>query len=357
MHIYIHVPFCTSKCPYCAFGSFSDKFSLVRKYFSALRLEVRDFLAKNPHARISTLFIGGGTPSAVDAELYDEIFALLTPHFAAKAEISSEANPNSASPAWLRAMRELGVNRISFGAQSFNDAKLKFLGRAHSAEQIFLAVQNAKAAGFDNINLDLIYASKFDDKRNLKFEMDELARCEVPHLSAYALSLEENTPFFGRESFKKESAALAKFLFALAADSGFSQYEISNFAARGLRCKHNLAYWRGEDYAGFGAFAVGTSAQVRLSSPKNLRDYIADPLQKHREVLSAQDKRLERIFLGLRCVLGFEAQILDAAELSNAQLLVREKKLKFAEGKFYNPNFLLADEIALFITQESHCGR
>lgn len=357
MHIYIHVPFCTSKCPYCAFGSFSDKFSLAKSYFRALELEVRDFLAKNPHAQISTLFIGGGTPSAVDTELYDEIFALLAPHFAAKAEISSEANPNSASPAWLSAMRELGVNRISFGAQSFNDAKLKFLGRAHSAAQIFMAVQNAKAAGFDNINLDLIYASKFDDKRNLKFEMDELVCCEVPHLSAYALSLEEGTPFFGRESFKKESAALAKFLFALAADSGFSQYEISNFAARGLRCKHNLSYWRGEDYAGFGAFAVGTSGQVRLSSPKNLRDYIVDPLQKQREVLSAQDKKLERIFLGLRCVLGLEAQILNATELSNAQLLVREKKLKFAEGKFYNPNFLLADEIALFITQESRRGR
>ena len=139
--------------------------------------------------------------------------------------------------------------------------------------------------------------------------------------------------------------------------AGFGQYEISNFAARGLRCKHNLAYWRGEDYAGFGAFAVGTSGQVRLSSPKNLQDYIADPLQKQREALSAQDKKLERIFLGLRCVLGLEAQILDAAELSNAQLLVRAKKLKFGEGKFYNPNFLLADEIALFITQESRRGR
>ena len=124
MHIYIHVPFCTSKCPYCAFGSFSDKFSLVKSYFRALELEVRDFLAKNPQAKISTLFIGGGTPSAVDAGLYDEIFALLAPRFTVKAEISSEANPNSASPAWLRAMRKLGVNRISFGAQSFNDAKL-----------------------------------------------------------------------------------------------------------------------------------------------------------------------------------------------------------------------------------------
>lgn len=156
MHIYIHVPFCTSKCPYCAFGSFSDKFSLAKSYFRALKFEVRDFLAKNPHAQISTLFIGGGTPSAVDTGFYDEIFALLAPHFTAKAEISSEANPNSASPAWLRTMQGLGVNRISFGAQSFNDAKLKFLGRAHSAAQIFLAVQNAKAAGFDNINLDLI---------------------------------------------------------------------------------------------------------------------------------------------------------------------------------------------------------
>ena len=108
---------------------------------------------------------------------------------------------------------------------------------------------------------------------------------------------------------------------------------------------------------GFGAFAVGTGGQVRLSSPKNLRDYIADPLQKQREALSAQDKKLEHIFLGLRCILGVDAQILDATELSNAQLLVQAKKLKFGEGKFYNPNFLLADEIALFITQSSQSGR
>ena len=129
MHIYIHVPFCTSKCPYCAFGSFSDKFSLAKSYFRALELEVRDFLAKNPHAQISTLFIGGGTPSAVDAGLYDEIFALLAPHFTAKAEISSEANPNSASPTWLRTMRDLeirGAGNMLGGEQSGHIAGVGF---------------------------------------------------------------------------------------------------------------------------------------------------------------------------------------------------------------------------------------
>ena len=173
MHIYIHIPFCESKCPYCAFGSYTDKFDLVQKYFNALEFEISNFLLNNPNLKISTLFFGGGTPSSVGAEFYAKIFEMLKPKFTKFAEITSEANPNSANLKWLKQMRELGLNRVSFGAQSFSEKKLKFLGRIHNSAQIHKAVQNANLAGFKNINLDLIYGSKFDDKKisNLKSQI------------------------------------------------------------------------------------------------------------------------------------------------------------------------------------------
>ncbi|MDA3061794.1 MULTISPECIES: radical SAM family heme chaperone HemW [unclassified Campylobacter] len=351
MHIYIHIPFCTSKCPYCAFGSRMDAFKLAKNYFDALNYEISNFIKKNKNFKISTLFIGGGTPSVVSAQYYEKIFEKLSPNFAQNAEITTEANPNSAKPKWIEQMRKFGVNRISFGAQSFNDEKLKFLGRTHGKNEIFEAVDNAKNAGISNINLDLIYASKFDDKQNLEFELTQFARAGVSHLSAYALTLEPGTPFFGRAEFARDDENLAKFFFKKASELGFTQYEISNFAKNGRRCAHNVAYWSGEDYAGFGAHAVGTSGFVRYSGAGSIEEYIQNPLAKSVENLSLQDKILEKIFLGFRSFLGVRGEILRERELKNAQILSAEGKLDFKNGVFYNPNFLLADEIALFVSE------
>lgn len=350
MHIYIHIPFCESKCPYCAFGSYTDKFDLVQKYFNALKFEISNFLQNNPNLKISTLFFGGGTPSSVGAEFYAKIFEILKPKFTKFAEITSEANPNSANLKWLKQMRELGLNRISFGAQSFSEKKLKFLGRIHNSNQIHKAVQNANLAGFKNINLDLIYGSKFDDKKNIEFEISNLEKLQISHISAYSLSLEEKTPFFGKENFKKDSVRLANFLFEKLANLGFFQYEISNFAKKNKICKHNLAYWQGKNYAGFGAFSVGTNGSKRLYSAQNLNEYIKNPLEKIVENLSKFDKKNEAIFLGARSIVGINSQILNQNELEKAKILTKNKKLKFDGKIFYNQNYLLADEIALFIT-------
>ena len=350
MHIYIHIPFCESKCPYCAFGSYDDKFDLVKKYFNALEFEISKFLDENENLKISTLFFGGGTPSSVNAEFYAKIFEMLRPKFTKFAEISSEANPNSANLKWLMQMREFGLNRISFGAQSFSEKKLKFLGRIHNATQIHKAVQNANLAGFKNINLDLIYNTKFDDKKNIEFEISSLAKLPLTHISAYSLTLEEKTPFFGKENFKKDSVYLANFLFENLANLGFFQYEISNFAKKNKTCKHNLAYWQGKNYAGFGAFSVGTKGFKRLYSPQNLDEYLKNPLKKSVERLSKFDKKNEAIFLGARSIVGINSQILNPDELKKAQILTKNKKLKFDGKRFYNTNYLIADEIALFIT-------
>ena len=346
MQVYIHVPFCESKCPYCAFGSSDDEFNKANTYFKALVLDLNFQLKSQNVKEISSVFFGGGTPSAINAKFYDEIFSILAPLCARETEITLEANPNSASLAWLKHVKNLGANRISFGAQSFFEDKLKFLGRIHSREQIFKAVENAHTAGFKSINLDLIYDTKFDTKKHLLAETENLKSLAITHLSAYSLTLEENTPFSGKKSYKKDSDTLSKFMIEQIERAGFKQYEISNF---GEICKHNLGYWQGKNYLGVGAFSVGFKDATRYYAKSSIDVYIAQPTHREREILSQSELAREHIFLGLRSIVGVDATRLNKSQLSRANLLVENKKLLFKNGKFYNPNFLLSDEIALFI--------
>ncbi len=340
------MPFCESKCPYCAFGSSDDEFKKASAYFKALFFDLNFQLKSQNVKEISTIFFGGGTPSAVNAKFYDEIFSILAPLCTPETEITLEANPNSANLAWLKHVKNLGANRISFGAQSFFEDKLKFLGRIHSREQIFKAVENAHAAGFKSINLDLIYDTKFDTKKRLLAEVENLKSLAITHLSAYSLTLEENTPFAGKKSYKKDSDTLAKFMIEQTQRAGFGQYEISNF---GQICKHNLGYWQGKNYLGVGAFSVGFVNGTRYYAKSSIDAYITQPTHREREILSQSELAREHIFLGLRSIVGVEAGRLNEDQKKRANLLVENEKLLFKNGKFYNPNFLLSDEIALFI--------
>ncbi|CUU69133.1 coproporphyrinogen III oxidase [Campylobacter hyointestinalis subsp. hyointestinalis] len=346
MQIYIHIPFCESKCPYCAFGSHSDKFSQVKKYFLALNHEIQNTIL-DLNEKITTIFIGGGTPSSVNAEFYAQIFEVLKPKLAKNAEITSEANPNSANLQWLEDMKSLGVNRISFGAQSFDEKKLRLLGRIHSKNAIFKAVQNAKIAKFKNINVDLMYSTKLDTKKLLKRELENIANLGISHISAYSLSLEEKTPFWDKLNLKKDSLSLARYLISGLEDIGFKQYEISNF---GKICTHNLGYWKQKDYLGFGAYAVGTMGDRRFYSPSDLDEYIANPLQKKVEILSKKDMLEEHIFLGLRSCVGIKLSNLDKEKIEKVELLEKENKIYIKNGRAFNTNFLIADEISLFLT-------
>lgn len=312
---------------------------------------ISDFRAQTQNlgvlrGRISSVFFGGGTPSAIGAKFYEPLFSEISPFLARGCEITAEANPNSATLSWLKDMRNFGVNRISFGAQSFFDDKLKFLGRIHDARQIKKAVSNARAAEFSNVNADLIYGTKLDTKKRLLEEVLSVRDLGVDHVSAYSLTLEKDTPFYDRQSLKKDSAVLAKFLIRELENAGFKQYEISNF---GRICRHNLGYWQGKDYLALGAYAVGFRRNFRFYNAPNLERYIANPHEKKREILSADELNLEKIFLGARSVVGIEAKILTPSQLENARILESSGKLNFKDGRFFNENFLLADEIALFI--------
>ncbi len=344
----MHIPFCDSKCHYCAFNSYVDKFELKEAYMQALRRQlVHDLEHLVPEGTcIDTLFIGGGTPSTVPPAYYAPIFEALANRLAPDAEITSEANPNSATQEWLEGMRRLGVNRISFGVQSFFDDKLKFLGRAHKASEAIAAVERARKVGFDRLSLDVIYATALDTNERIEEEVCTALSLPIEHLSAYELTIEENTPFAERPEVWRESIDQARTIATLCENAGLDRYEVSNF---GRPCRHNLGYWRYEPYLGIGAGAVGRVGTRRLYPHRPLERYIESPLHKEVEGLDTRSMVEERIFLGLRSVVGIDPSILDEEMKKRADLLVTEKKLLRKGGRYHNLDYLIADEIALFI--------
>ena len=350
MLFYIHIPFCDSKCSYCAFNSYVDKFHLKEQYMQALctqlEFELERFQADNNS--IETLFIGGGTPSTVSPELYKPLFKLLKPYLAKDIEITSEANPNSATLQWLEGMRQLGVNRISFGTQSFDEKKLKLLNRAHNSDDAKNAVFNAHKAGFENISLDLIYATLNDTKELLENDLNIAFSLPINHLSAYALTIEEGTPFATKPQMSQESLELTTWLFQTIESHGFKQYEISNFGT--YQSQHNLGYWKYKDYIGLGSGAVGKLNNTRFYPTSDIEAYIQNPLNISKEHLSSEDIKIEKIFLGFRSALGVNENLLNKEELQRAKILLEEKKLFQKGNTLYNPEYLLADEITLFLT-------
>ena len=350
MLLYIHIPFCDSKCSYCAFNSYVDKFHLKQEYMIALKIQLENELKKF-HVKeksIETIFIGGGTPSTVSAQLFAPLFELLQPFLQNNLEITSEANPNSATKKWLKGMKELGVNRISFGVQSFNKEKLKILNRAHSPEQAIRAINDAYHVGFQNISLDLIYATLGDTKELLLHDITTAFSLPINHISAYALTIEEGTAFETKPHMSKEQLSLTTWIFKNIKEQGFQQYEISNFGS--YQSAHNLGYWTYKDYIGVGCGAVGKLKNQRFYPSSIVEEYIKNPCGTRVETLSEEDIKIEKIFLGFRSFVGVNASILNKQELHQANLLVDEKKLCKKNNIYYNNEYLLADEIALFIS-------
>lgn len=314
--------------------------------FLQLQFELQRFQASSKS--IESVFIGGGTPSTVAPKLYSKIFEYLKPYLQEGCEITSEANPNSASKEWLLGMRDLGVNRMSFGVQSFDAKKLKLLNRAHSAKDAQRAIQNAWDMGIENISLDLIYASYGDTKELLQNDLQQAFSLPINHISAYALSIEEGTVFEKKPSMSQEQLSDTRWLFEAIQSHGFTQYEISNFGL--YQSKHNLGYWQYKDYIGLGSGAVGKYGIHRFYPSKDLALYIQDPTDLQVEPLEAEDIKIEKIFLGLRSSVGVCSSLLLPKEQERAKLLTDEKKLLMQNGIFYNLDYLLADEIALFLS-------
>jgi oxygen-independent coproporphyrinogen III oxidase len=269
--LYVHIPYCESKCPYCDFNSYAARGWPEADYTQALIAELRGRASQVPWAgnQIRTVFFGGGTPSlfkpASLGRMLDEANRLFG--IESDAEITAEANPGTVDQDKLRGMRAAGINRISFGAQSFNPSTLQFLGRIHTAEQTVAAVEQARAAGFAQLNLDLIFAVPGQSVDDVANDIAAAAALGPDHLSAYNLTFEEGTAFGAalkagrmRALPEEQQAQMYAMVRRELPRRGYAMYEISNYARPGCEARHNLTYWRGESYLGIGAGAHSYAA-------------------------------------------------------------------------------------------------
>jgi len=349
MLLYIHIPYCDSKCHYCSFNSYVDKFDTRKNYMLALEkqllFELKRFKVKTHE--IETIFIGGGTPSTIDPSLYEPIFKLLKPLLQKNAEITSEANPNSATKEWLQGMYDLGINRISFGVQSFNAQKLKALNRAHSPEQAIEAVNIAHNIGFKHISIDLIYNYQGDTKELLKFDIDQAFKLHIDHISAYELTIEGGTKFASTPTARQEDDELAFFVAKEITSHNFEHYEISNFG--NCESSHNKGYWELKNYMGVGAGAVGFKEYTRYYPTTDIDIYIENPLNIAEEHLTEKELLTEKLFLGLRSNIGIKEELLDKNMKKRADFLVEKEKIFKKNGVYKNKNYFISDELVLYI--------
>jgi oxygen-independent coproporphyrinogen-3 oxidase len=308
-HLYVHTPFCAKICPYCAFYVHQGGPAAQRDFVTALRTEwqrAREEFQLAPE----TIYFGGGTPSILSAELFTEL-AKEIPRDPAPAEFTLEVNPATVTDEKAAAWRAAGVNRISLGAQSFDAEMLKILGRQHAPEDIPETCRLLRQHDLDNINNDLMFA--LPDQSEAKWEetLRATMACEPKHISAYALTYEEDTPFFEKlqreEMRQDEPREIAMFVHTreVLASAGLIDYEISNFALPGFEARHNLAYWRGADYLGLGPSACSTIGGLRWKNVPDTRAYAeriqrGESVREELEEITAATRTKERIMFGLR---------------------------------------------------------
>jgi oxygen-independent coproporphyrinogen-3 oxidase len=282
--VYIHIPFCRSKCYYCDFNSYSGREPLAGSYFDALYKEIEIRSASIGDRPVSTVFIGGGTPSLVGPEYIRGLLEVCSKYLRidADAEISIESNPGTLTYESLRSYRMAGINRLSIGLQAWQDRLLKMLGRIHDRRQFTDNLEAAVRAGFDNINTDLIFGLPEQSIEDWAETIEEVTKTgSVRHISCYSLKIEEGTVFgdrFEAGTLQPADDELDRRMYHHAVDAlakkGFRQYEISNFAVPGYECRHNLIYWKAAEYAGFGAGSHSYLDSVRFNNTAGIEDYI-----------------------------------------------------------------------------------
>jgi oxygen-independent coproporphyrinogen III oxidase len=324
LSLYIHIPFCSVRCTYCAFNTYTDLGALIPAYVEALCNEI-EYLAKyNPYPSIQSVFVGGGTPSLITSEQYRLIFQTIRRNFKldSDAEISLESNPNDLSVPYLTELYQLGFNRLSIGMQSATDKILTLFNREHDTQMVCDALSYARQAGFDNVNLDVILGSPYETLDDMKQTIKLLMELKPEHISMYGLELKGGTDL----RLKVDSGELPKpddDLFAdmyeyasgIFSENDYQQYEISNWCRPNHECRHNLQYWRNLPYAGVGAGAHGFAGGFRYSTVTSPQRYITTLLdnENHDEMkfpmtptvakstlVGRDDDLYETIMMGLR---------------------------------------------------------
>ena len=320
--VYIHIPYCKKKCRYCNFLSTAPEVKDIDTYIEAMKSELRLYKPFLSNREIKSIFIGGGTPSLLEPDQLKQLIAAISLSLTIKntVEITMEANPESISAEKLKAMHNLGINRLSIGLQSFDDNVLKSLGRIHNAESSFAAIEKARSAGFRNINVDVIYGIPSQD---ITKELNGIKAITPEHVSFYYLTIEQGTPLSMDKIFKPLNDDSFQELYLKIHEemlaAGYDHYEVSNFAKKGFQSVHNMNYWQRGDYLGIGSGAhgffktglpwIGMTAQARYENAYPPSAYIEKALSSDGnnvfpisrvEVLDMDAETLENIFLSLR---------------------------------------------------------
>lgn len=324
LSLYLHIPFCSVRCSYCAFNTYTDLEALIPVYVEALCKEIEHLARYNPHPSIQTIFFGGGTPSMITPDQYRLIFQTIRQNFKldSDAEISLESNPNDLSVSYLTELRQVGFNRLSIGMQSATDMILTLFNRQHDTQMVYDALSYARQAGFNDVNLDVILGSPYETLNDWKHTVKQMMDLKPEHISMYGLELKGGTEL----RLKVDSGELPKpddDLFAdmyeyasmIFAENDYQQYEISNWCRPNYECRHNLQYWRNLPYAGVGAGAHGFAGGFRYSTMTSPQRYVTALLdnQNHDEMafpmtptvakstpVRRDDDLYETIMMGLR---------------------------------------------------------
>ena len=321
LELYIHIPFCVRKCHYCDFLSAPSDEATREQYVQALCREIASYKEMLAAYEVSTVFFGGGTPTLLRAEQFERIIgAIRSTFFSNKSEeFTIECNPGTLTKELLSCLKRLGVNRLSIGLQSADDEELKLLGRIHSYEEFLESFRLARAAGFENINVDLMQALPGQTMQSFGDTLQKVIALQPEHISAYSLIIEENTRFYewyGEDSDKLPSEDTERDIYKMTQkilkDAGYVQYEISNYAKSGYACRHNCGYWTGTEYLGLGLGASSYIEGTRFEQTDNLAKYLDGyaagaehaPEKKNSHRLNKEERMEEFMFLGLRLCAG-----------------------------------------------------
>ena len=354
----MHIPFCKQACTYCNFHfttSLTHKHDIVKALAKEAEMETAYLLGE----KINTIYFGGGTPSIFKISDLEFLISKLYTHYdlAADAEITLEANPDDLDQEKLSAWKSVGINRLSIGVQSFFDEELKWMNRAHNAQQ---AINNLELARkkFDNITIDLIYGSPLQTDNMWKENVNKAIEFEIPHLSCYALTVEEKTPLYKSIATQKtpdvdneKQARHFLMLMAWAREKGYEHYEVSNFARPGFRSRHNSSYWKGDNYLGLGPSAHSYNKVARRWNIANNGIYIKSILEKNpqreTETLTKAQKLNEYIMISLRTLEGIDLNKLEN-DFGFGERKIIEEKIR----KFIASNLVRANDFTLQLTDE-----
>ena len=320
--LYIHIPFCIKKCHYCTFSSCTGTHDLHSKYVEALKIELKELAVRTGHRKFSSLFIGGGTPTALSLDLLSKLLVYCFDLFprSGEEEITVEANPGTIDAAYLEALLMAGVNRLSLGVQSFNDGELAVIGRLHNSAEACAAIMAAKKAGFTNVNLDLMYGLPGQTSETWRGSLNQAISLRPQHLSLYQLTVEEGTLLHQKILSKmielpgeEEVLLMDSITDTMCGKAKLLQYEIANYSNPGYQCLHNITYWKNEEYNACGASAVSYVDGLREKRVADPEEYIrlvheGRSLIMESERLPQEASFKETVIMGLRMTKGVSLQ-------------------------------------------------